>query len=167
MPGEQVGAAYAKIGLDAKDLDSGLASARSKVSSTVSGIEADFKTGMGSGLQSSVSGLTASMGPLGSAISGVSGGLGLAATAGLAGVAAIGALGAASISTAANWESLMASVSKTTGVSGPALDTLSSDLQRIRTETGATAEDIANAVTVAGSVGIPSGELAEFTEVAL
>jgi len=163
----EAGRVTAVIDGDIGPLKGALSQARSQATSAVSGIENDFKKGFGGGLQSSVSGLTSSMGPLGSAISGVSGGLGLVATAGLAGVAALGALGAASISTAANWESLMASVSKTTGVSGPALDTLSSDLQRIRTETGATAEEIANAVTVAGSVGIPADELAQFSEVAL
>lgn len=107
------------------------------------------------------------MGPLGGAIDGVAGSLGMAGMAAGAGVLALGALGAASVSTAANWESLMASVSKTTGVEGSGLDQLSADLQQIRMETGATAEGIASAVTTAGSIGIPTEELASFTEVAM
>ncbi|MCK9569625.1 phage tail tape measure protein [Candidatus Pacearchaeota archaeon] len=163
----EAGRITALIDGDISGLSSALNQARSQATSAVSGIEGDFKKGFGSGLQSSISGVTSSMGPLGSAISGVTGGLGLAATAGLAGVAALGALGAQAVSTAANWESLMASVSKTTGVEGSGLDQLSSDLQEIRMETGATAEEIANAVTTAGSVGIPKEELAGFSEVAL
>lgn len=163
----EAGRITALIDGDISGLSSALNQAKSQATSAVSGIEGDFKKGFGSGLQSSISGVTSSMGPLGSAISGVSGGLGLAATAGLAGVAALGALGAQAVSTAANWESLMASVSKTTGVEDSGLDQLSSDLQEIRMDTGATAEEIANAVTTAGSVGIPKEELAGFTEVAL
>lgn len=163
----EAGRITALIDGDISGLSSALNQARGQATAAVSGIEGDFKKGFGSGLQSSISGVTSSMGPLGSAISGVSGGLGLAATAGLAGVAALGALGAQAVSTAANWESLMASVSKTTGVEDSGLDQLSSDLQEIRMETGATAEEIANAVTTAGSVGIPKEELAGFSEVAL
>ena len=163
----EAGRITALIDGDISGLSSALNQAKSQATSAVSGIEGDFKKGFGSGLQSSISGVTSSMGPLGSAISGVSGGLGLAATAGLAGVAVLGALGAQAVSTAANWESLMASVSKTTGVEGSGLDQLSSDLQEIRMDTGATAEEIANAVTTAGSVGIPKEELAGFSEVAL
>ena len=163
----EAGRVTAVIDGDIGPLRSALNEAKGHASSAASSIENDFKKGFGSGLQSSVSSITSSMGPLGSAISGVSGGLGLAATGALAGVAALGALGAASVSTAANWQSLMADVSKTTGVEGSGLDQLSSDLQRIRTETGATAEDIANATVTAGSVGIPKEELAGFTEVAL
>ncbi|MDD4776117.1 MAG: phage tail tape measure protein, partial [Syntrophomonas sp.] len=163
----EAGRVTAIIDGDIGPLKGALAQAKSQATSAASGIENDFKKGFGSGLQSSVTGLTASMGPLGSAISGVSGGLGLAATGGLAAVAAFGALGAAAVSTAADWQSLMAGVSKTTGVEGAGLDQLSADLQRIRTETGATAADIANATITAGSVGIPKEELAGFTEVAL
>lgn len=163
----EAGRITAIIDGDISALGSKLAQARSQATSAASGIENDFKKGFGSGLQSSVSGITASMGPLGSAISGVSGGLGLAATAGLAGVAALGALGAASVQTAANWESLMAGISKTTGVEGAGLQQLSADLQQIRMETGATAEGIAGAVTAAGSIGIPTAELAGFSKVAL
>ncbi|MCK9570702.1 phage tail tape measure protein [Candidatus Pacearchaeota archaeon] len=162
-----VGRVTAVIDGDIGPLKNALNQAKSQATSAASGIETDFKKGFGSGLQSSVSSITSSMGPLGSAISGVSGGLGLAATGGLAAAVALGALGAAAVSTAADWQSLMAGVSKTTGVEGAELDQLSADLQKIRTETGATAEDIANATVTAGSVGIPSGELAEFTEVAL
>jgi TP901 family phage tail tape measure protein len=152
---------------DISQLTSALNQARSHATTSVAGIESGFKQGFGSGLQGSIQGITSGMGPLGSAISGVTGGLGLAATASIAGVAALGALGAASINTAANWESLMAGVSKTTGVEGSGLDQLSADLQQIRTETGATAEGIASAVTTAGSIGIPTAELAGFTEVAM
>lgn len=163
----EAGRITALIDGDISGLSSALNQAKGQATAAVSGIEGDFKRGFGSGLQSSISGVTSSMGPLGSAISGVTGSLGLAATAGIAGVATLGALGAQAVSTAANWESLMASVSKTTGVEGSGLDQLSSDLQEIRMETGATAEEIANAVTTAGSVGIPKEELAGFSEVAL
>ena len=163
----EAGRITALIDGDISGISSALDQARSKATSAVSGIEGDFKKGFGSGLQSSISGVTSSMGPLGSAISGVTGSLGLVGTAAAAGVAGLVALGASAVSTAANWESLMASVSKTTGVEGSGLDQLSSDLQEIRMETGATAEEIANAVTTAGSVGIPKEELAGFSEVAL
>lgn len=163
----EAGRITALIDGDISGISSALNQAKSQATAAVSGIEGDFKKGFGSGLQSSISGVTSSMGPLGSAISGVTGSLGLVGTAAAAGVAGLVAFGASAVSTAANWESLMASVSKTTGVEGSGLDQLSSDLQEIRMETGATAEEIANAVTTAGSVGIPKEELAGFSEVAL
>lgn len=163
----EAGRITALIDGDISGLSSALNQAKGQATAAVSGIEGDFKKGFGSGLQSSISGVTSSMGPLGSAISSVTGSLGLVGTVAVAGVAGLAALGAQAVGTAANWESLMMSVSKTTGVEGSGLDQLSGDLQEIRMETGATAEEIANAVTTAGSVGIPKEELAGFSEVAL
>ena len=103
-------------------------------------------------------------GGVASSLAGALGGVGIAAVAGAAGVIA---LGAASVNTAKNWQTLMAGVSKTTGVEGAALDALGSKLQDIRIKTGATAESITSAVVTAGSIGIPTAELAEFAQVAL
>lgn len=166
MPAD-AGRITAQIDGDISGLKSALGQARSEATSAVSGIEGKFKSGFGSGLQSSISGMTASMGPLGGAIDGVAGSLGLAGMATVGAVAGLAMVGSAAVSTAANWESLMASVSKTTGVEGSGLSQLSNDLQQIRMETGATAEGIASAVTTAGSIGIPTEELASFTEVAM
>ena len=86
-----------------------------------------------------------------------------------AGVAAVGVgvLATASVTLAKEWQTMMAGVSKTTGVEGAELDALGSKLQDIRMQTGATAESITSAVVTAGSIGIPTAELAEFAQVAL
>jgi len=90
--------------------------------------------------------------------------IGIAAGAAAVGV---GVLAAASVNLAKDWQTMMAGVSKTTGVEGAELDALGSKLQEIRMQTGATAESITSAVVTAGSIGIPTNELAEFAQVAL
>lgn len=117
-------------------------------SSLTMGMQQQF--GMAGGVASS---FATALGPIGIA-------------AGVAG-AGILALGAASVSAAKDWQTMMASVSKTTGIEGAELTKLSSTLQEIRMQTGATAEAISGAVVTAGSIGIPKEELASFAQLSL
>lgn len=139
----------------------------SGLSGVFSGQKGNF-TNVGKELGSSLTmGMQQQFGMLGGMASSVATALGpVGIAAGVAGAGII-ALGAASVGTAKEWQSMMASISKTTGIEGAELDQLSSTLQSIRMQTGATAEAISGAVITAGSIGIPKEELASFAQLAL
>jgi len=83
---------------------------------------------------------------------------------------AAGAVGTAlsgSVQAAAAWETSMSGVSKTTGISGPALQSLSRDLLTMSTNMPAAASEIANVAQVAGSLGVSADAISGFTEVAI
>jgi TP901 family phage tail tape measure protein len=85
--------------------------------------------------------------------------------AGVAGAALIGA-GVASVNLARAWETSMAGVSKTTGLTGSDLASLSSELQNMATTTPLAATELANIAAVAGSLGVAKQDIAGFTEAA-
>ncbi len=72
-----------------------------------------------------------------------------------------------SVQAAASWETSMSGVSKTTGMSGPALDALSRELLTMSTNMPAAASEIANVAQVAGSLGVSADSISGFTEVAI
>mgnify|MGYP000997102975 CR=1 FL=1 len=160
--------------LDASGVMTGLNQIKASVASTMSGLggsfakgEADFASAgqkMGAAF---TQGLSAQFGALGGVVSQVTSALGPIGIAAAAAGVAITALGAQAVSLAANWQTMMASVSKTTGLEGSALDQFSAKLQEIRMNTGVAAEEISNMAVVAGSIGVPTDELAAFSEVAI
>jgi TP901 family phage tail tape measure protein len=82
----------------------------------------------------------------------------------VAGVAAVGvtALGAASVSAAKNWETLMAGVSKTTGVTGQELQNLSKMLLDLSTQMPVAQADLAKIAQVGGTLGVKQSDLPKF-----
>lgn len=104
--------------------------------------------------QNFTTGMTAQFGMLGNVAGSVASALGpVGIAAGIAGAAVI-ALGAASVSTASNWQSLMANVAKTTGLEGTGLTTLSDELTEISTKAPIAADELAKIAAVAGSLGV-------------
>lgn len=136
----------------ATDLDaSGFASGAQKVNSQLG--EMGFRTNaaqMNLGMMGTV------LGTLANPMTAVA----LAATA-------VGGALVGSAQAAAAWQSSMAGVSKTTGLSGQDLNTLSKELLDMSTEMPAAASEIANVAQAAGSLGIAAQDIAEFTEVAI
>jgi TP901 family phage tail tape measure protein len=96
-------------------------------------------------------------------LAGALGPVGIAA--GVAGAALIGA-GVASVNLARAWETSMAGVSKTTGLTGTDLAKLSAELQTMSTTMPIAASELANIAGVAGSLGVAKENIAGFTEVA-
>lgn len=136
----------------ATELDaSGFASGAQRVNSSLG--EMGFRT----------SAAQMNLGGLGTMLYGLANPLTLVA----AGAMAVGAALAGSVQAAAAWQTQMAEVSKTTGVAGKDLEELSATLQDIRMRTGASASAISGSVVTAGSIGIPTEELAAFAEVSL
>ena len=84
-----------------------------------------------------------------------------------AGAMAVGAAFVGSVQAAAAWQSSMAGVSKTTGLTGQDLSNLSKELLDMSTRMPAAASEIANVAQVAGSLGIAAQDIASFTEVAI
>lgn len=135
MVGEQVGAAYARIGLDAKELDSGMSSAKGRFGSFADDIEGRA-------------------GRMGSAI-------GNAIKVGLvAGVAAIGASLVGGTKAFADYEQGLASVSKTTGLAGDDLKALGDDLRSLATSGPVTVAQLERIAGAAGSLGIGASKMA-------
>lgn len=105
---------------------------------------------------------TASLGPMGTILGSMASPLSLVAL----GATAVGGALAASVQSAAAWESSMAGVAKTTGMAGPALAELSSELLEMSTNIPIAASELASIAQAGGSLGIAKEELAGFTEVA-
>lgn len=104
-----------------------------------------------SGLTSQLQGdLTGKLGGMGNYLAPL---LGSAGPAGLA-VAGLGAAFVGTTAAAASWQGQMTDVSRTTGVSGAALGTMSNDLQQLRMDYGLTAQAASSAAEVAGSMGV-------------
>ncbi len=185
MPSEEIGSAFATVGF--KIDESGLTAAKSKFTAAIGDMENKSRSSnVGSGLADALSkgtgkfsdigkemgstltaGIGGAFGPIGGLAANAASALGPVGIA--AGVVAAGvlAIGSAALNSAAHWQTLMTGISKTTGVEDAALSQLSNTLQDIMMNTGATADEIANAVSVAGSIGIPTGELAAFAETAI
>ena len=171
---------------DISALTSALNQAKSQATAAISGIEGDFKSKMGSGLSSSISGgdfttagkrigtslmdgVTGSFGPMGAAVGEIAttlGPAGIAATAAIAGAAIIGK---AASSAAMEWEAGMSQISKTTGIEKGTQDfaNLSSELTNLYSTMPTTMAEIQNVARSAGSLGIDKSSIAGFTEVAL
>lgn len=161
MPAD-AGRITAQIDGDISGLKSALGQARSEATSAVSGIEGSFKSGLGSGLRDSMSGIAASMGPVGSALSAI----GPAGIAAGAGIAVIGGALSSSVQAAAGFETSMSGVAKTTGLAGPELSALGSAILEMSSTMPVAASELANIAQVAGSLGVAKEELAGFSEVA-
>ncbi|NLH78253.1 MAG: phage tail tape measure protein, partial [Acidobacteria bacterium] len=163
MPGEEVGSAYATIGI--KIDEAGLNAAQGKISGAVRGIESGMgglKSSLGSELSASLSGVASSMGPIGGALSAI----GPAGIAAGAGIAVIGGALSSSVQAAASFETSMSGVAKTTGLAGPELSALGSSILEMSSTMPVAASELANIAQVAGSLGVAKEELAGFSEVA-
>jgi len=79
---------------------------------------------------------------------------------------AAGAALAGSVQAASAWETVMAGVAKTTGLSGQPLAELSKELQDLSTNMPVAASSLAGIAQVAGSLGVATGDIAKFTETA-
>lgn len=136
----------------ATELDaSGFASGAQRVNSSLG--EMGFRT----------SAAQMNLGGLGTMLYGLANPLTLVA----AGAMAVGAAFVGSVQAAAAWQSSMAGVSKTTGLTGQDLSNLSKELLDMSTRMPAAASEIANVAQVAGSLGIAAQDIASFTEVAI
>lgn len=140
MPGEMVGSAFAKISLDSKDFESGMNSVKGKFSSFASDLES-----RGSRISSA----------LGSALK----------TGLVAGTAAVGAALVGGTNAFADYEKGMASVSKTTGLTGADLKKLGDELRSMATAGPVTVGELEKIAAAAGSLGIESSKIGEFTKV--
>ena len=103
--------------------------------------------GMAGGMASS---LATALGPVG-----------IAATVAGAGIIA---LGAASVNAARGWETLMVSVSKTTGAEGAELAKLSNTLLNLSKEMPIAQAEIAKIATVGGTLGVKQSDLPKFVK---
>lgn len=106
--------------------------------------------------------MAASFGPAGGVFGSLAtalGPAGLVAGAALAGAAVIGG---AAVSAAKQWESLMAGVSKTTGVAGADLSKLSNTLLELSTKIPVAQADIAKIAATGGTLGISQADLPKF-----
>lgn len=140
MPGEMVGSAFAKISLDSKDFESGMNSVKGKFSSFASDLES-----RGSRISSA----------LGSALK----------TGLVAGTAAVGAALVGGTKAFADYEKGMASVSKTTGLTGADLKKLGDELRSMATAGPVTVGELEKIAAAAGSLGIESSKIGDFTKV--
>ena len=174
MPGEQVGSAFATIGLDASALNSGLNVAKASFSSAVDSMQTNLTKGswnkvggtIGNDL---VSGITAPLGSLSGVASSVVtaiGPVGIVAAGAVAGAAVIGA---AASKAAMEWDAGMSKISKTTGIEKGTggFENLNSDLKDLYATMPTTVSEIQNVASSAGSLGIAKSEIAGFTQVAL
>lgn len=179
----EVGRVTALIDGDISPLNSALSLARQSATDAVSGIERGVKGQVGSGLTNAVdwaglgkntagnyiSGLTAGLGPIGTALDGVAtalGPTGMIATAAIAGSAVV--IKAAWDASSA-WEMGLSQISKTTGIEKGTweFDKLNEDLKDLYSTMPTTAAEIQNVAKAAGSLGIESNSIAGFTQVAL
>jgi TP901 family phage tail tape measure protein len=130
------------------------------------GQKGDFRTvgrDIGNTVTQSIGSQFGAAGMIAGDLAGALGPVGIAA--GVAGAALIGA-GAAAVNLARAWETSMAGVSKTTGLTGADLATLSSELQNMSTTMPLAASGLANIAAVAGSLGVAKENIAGFTEAA-
>lgn len=179
----EVGRVTALIDGDISSLNSALNLAKRNATDAVSGIERGVKGQIGSGLTNAVdwaglgkntardyiSGLTAGLGPIGTALDGVAtalGPTGMIATAAIAGSAVV--IKAAWDASSA-WEMGLSQISKTTGIEKGTweFDKLNEDLKDLYSTMPTTATEIQNVAKAAGSLGIESNSIAGFTQVAL
>ena len=134
IPGEQVAAAYAKLSLDAAEFLSGLNSAESRFKSFASNVE------------STGSKLGAVLSTLGK---GMVAGIAAAGTATLGGVKAF-----------ADFEKGLASVSKTTGMTGKDLEALGESLRDLARQGPVTVTELEKIAATAGSLGVGAQKMA-------
>lgn len=147
----EVGHATVIIDGDISKLTSALNTARSQATNAVAGIEQGFRGQVGNELAGTL-GVAPLLNPV------------MLTTAAVVG---FGAALAGSVQAAAAWQSSMSGVSKTTGLTGQDLNTLSKELLDMSTRMPAAASEIANVAQVAGSLGIAAQDIAGFTEVAI
>ncbi|MDH7597995.1 MAG: hypothetical protein QHG98_09755, partial [Methanothrix sp.] len=127
MPGEQVAAAYAKISLDAAEFHSGLKQAESAFSSFARNVEST-----------------------GSKIAGVMTTIGKGVVAGFA---AVGATVTGGVAAFSDFEKGLASVSKTTGITGKDLEALGDSIRQLARDTPVTVSELEKIAETAGSLG--------------
>jgi TP901 family phage tail tape measure protein len=178
----EVGRITAIIDGDISKLTSALNLARSQATNAVAGIETGMKGGLKNGLaginwtglgmdtaSDYLRGITAGMGPMGTALEGVAtalGPTGLIATAAIAGSAIV--IKAAWDASSA-WEMGLSQISKTTGIDKGTTEysQLNEDLKDLYSTMPTTAAEIQNVAKAAGSLGIEKDSIAGFTQVAL
>jgi len=179
----EVGRVTAVIDGDISALTAALNRAKTQATDAVSGIEKGIKGQIGSGVSGVVdwaglgkqtatdyvSGITAGLGPLGTALEGAAtalGPTGMVATAAIAGSAVIAK---AAWDASSAWEAGMAQISKTTGIEKGTSDfsQLNAELKDLYSTMPTTASEIQNVAKAAGSLGIEKDSIAGFTQVAL
>ncbi|MCK9569475.1 phage tail tape measure protein [Candidatus Pacearchaeota archaeon] len=178
----EAGRITAIIDGDISGLTSALNQAKSQATSAVSGIEGQFKSGIGKATSGGnwksvgstigsdlVSGITAPLGSLGGAASSIAtalGPTGIVATAAVAGAVMVGSAASRS---AMEWEAGMSQISKTTGIQKGTDDfsALNSELKDLYSTMPTTVSEIQSVAAAAGSLGIEKSSIAGFTEVAL
>ena len=134
IPGEQVAAAYAKLSLDAAEFLSGLNSAESRFKSFASNVES---TGS----------------KLGAVLSTLGKGM-------VAGIAAAGTATLGSVKAFADFEKGLASVSKTTGMTGKDLEALGESLRDLARQGPVTVTELEKIAATAGSLGVGAQKMA-------
>jgi TP901 family phage tail tape measure protein len=136
MVGEQIAAAYAKVGLDFKEMDSSMAGQKGKFSSFCGDLEGRA-------------------GKMGAAIGNALKTGFLVAGAAVAGAAVAGT------KAFADYEQGLASVSKTTGLTGKELEALGNQLRQLATAGPVTVGEFEKIASAAGSLGIGAKKMAE------
>jgi TP901 family phage tail tape measure protein len=178
----EVGRITAIIDGDISKLTSALSLARSQATNAVAGIETGMKGGLKNGLAGInwnglgmdtatdyLRGITAGMGPIGTALEGVATALGPTGLVAVAAVAGGAIIAKAAFDAAAAWEAGMAQISKTTGIElgSSGFNDLSEDLKDLYATMPTTMSEIQNVAKSAGSLGIEESSIAGYTRVAL
>jgi len=178
----EVGRITAIIDGDISKLTSALSLARSQATNAVAGIETGMKGGIKNGLaginwQSMgmdtatdyLRGITAGMGPIGTALEGVATALGPTGMVAVAAIAGGAIIAKAAYDAASAWEAGMAQISKTTGIEkgSSGFNDLSEDLKDLYATMPTTMSEIQNVAKSAGSLGIEQSSIAGYTRVAL
>lgn len=185
----EVGRLTAVLDINDSKFDAGLKGAESKfraADSTFNRLGGGAGSQFGSGLTGSLSkgsftnvgrelgatltqGLGNSFGAFGGLASTAATALGPVGIAGLAVGAVLVGVGAASLNVATQWEAGMSRISKTTGIEkgSAAFNQLNGDLKDLYSTMPTTMSEIQNVAATAGSLGVASGDIAGFTQVAL
>lgn len=178
----EVGRITAIIDGDISKLTSALSLARSQATNAVAGIETGMKGGLKNGIaginwnglgmdtaRDYLRGITAGMGPIGTALEGVATALGPTGIVAVAAIAGSAVVIKAAYDAAAAWEAGMAQISKTTGIErgSSGFNDLSEDLKDLYATMPTTMPEIQNVAKSAGSLGIEESSIAGYTRVAL
>lgn len=178
----EVGRITAIIDGDISKLTSALNLARSQATNAVAGIETGMKGGLKNGLaginwhglgmdtaSDYLRGITAGMGPIGTALEGVATALGPTGMVAVAAIAGGAIIAKAAYDAASAWEAGMAQISKTTGIErgSSGFNDLSEDLKDLYATMPTTMSEIQNVAKSAGSLGIEESSIAGYTRVAL
>jgi len=178
----EVGHATVIIDGDISKLTSALNTARSQATNAVAGLDTGMKGGLKNGIaginwnglgmdtaSDYLRGITADMGPIGTALEGVATALGPTGMVAVAAIAGGAIIANAAYDAASAWEAGMAQISKTTGIEkgSSVFNDLSEDLKDLYATMPTTMSEIQNVAKSAGSLGIEESSIAGYTRVAL